>query len=84
MSLSDQPDLEGEARRFMNRPIVRVCDQCARVQDGLTAAEPERWSDQATYMAARGFTPEKVWWYHTLCQPCDAADKQKQTYTGAQ
>ena len=77
MSLPNQPDLGSPSRWFLNRPIVRVCDQCAQVQDGLTAAEPEQWSDQATYMAARAFTPDGVWWYHTLCQPCAAAEKQE-------
>ncbi len=82
MNLPEQPDFGGP-RRFMDRPVVRVCDHCARVQDGLIAAEPEQWSDQATYMAGRGFTPDGVWWYHTLCQPCAGAEQQEK-YMGAQ
>ena len=71
MSLPDQPDLRCGSPRFLDRPIVWVCDQCSRVQDGLTAADPEQWSDEETYMAARGFTHEGVWWYHTTCEACE-------------
>lgn len=62
MSLSEQPDQEGASRKFFRRPVVRVCDHCARVQDGLAvAAVEEQWTDQATYLTARGVSHGDVW-----------------------
>ena len=72
MHFPDQPDAEGAARNFLGRPVVLICNHCARVQDGLVvAASEEEWTNQATYMTARGFSPDKVWWYHTICQACE-------------
>lgn len=86
MSPLDQSDLKDAPRKFLGRPVVLVCDDCARVQDGLTAADPEeQWADQPTYMTARRFSPEGVWWYHTTCQTCrEAAAEKPETPTASE
>lgn len=72
VSLPKKPDLEGASQQFLARPIVLVCDHCTRVQDGLAEnASEEQWTDQATYMTARGVSYGDVWWYHTTCQTCE-------------
>ena len=73
MSLPDQPDWGDGSPRFLGRPIVWVCDQCTRVQDGLAEEDPSaaQWADQETYMTAHGFSYGDVWWSHTTCWTCE-------------
>ena len=72
MSLLDQPNLEGAFQKLLAKKAVLVCDHCARVQGGLPEyALEEQWTDQATYLTARGVSYGDVWWYHTTCQTCE-------------
>lgn len=72
VSLSEQPELAGASQRLWARTVVLVCDYCARVQDGLAEdASEAKWTDQTTYMTARGVSYGDVWWCHTTCQTCD-------------
>lgn len=64
--------LDGASRKFLARPVVRVCDHCARVQDGSVGGASEaQWADLATYMTDRGLSHGEVWWFHTTCLTCE-------------
>lgn len=56
---------------LFGRPVWFHCKRCQRVKVVETEdASKETWQDQAEAMGRYGVCPEDLWWFDTVCDPC--------------
>lgn len=61
---------------LFGRPVWFQCKKCRRVMAGDTQESlPDPWQEEAAAMEAWRVRPQDLWWFDTVCTPCQ--DQQR-------
>ena len=56
---------------LFGRPVWFHCKRCERVKVAETGeASKETWQEEAVAMGRYKVSPEDLWWFDTICDPC--------------
>jgi len=56
---------------LFGRPVWFHCKRCERVKVAETGeASKETWQEEAVAMGRYKVSPEDLWWFDTICEPC--------------
>jgi len=56
---------------LFGRPVWFQCTKCRRVIAAETQdVSPDTWLEEAVAMEAWQVSPAEVWWFQTVCHPC--------------
>ncbi|MCC6965960.1 MAG: hypothetical protein IT391_06720 [Nitrospira sp.] len=61
---------------LFGRPVWFQCKRCRRVMARETQeSSPDTWQEEGAAMEAWRVRPEDLWWFDTVCIPCE--DQQR-------
>lgn len=61
---------------LFGRPVWFHCKRCERVKVAETEdASQDTWQEEAVALERCHVTPEDLWWFDTVCDPCQIRQK---------